>query len=108
METTIVYWGYIGIMEKKMETTIVYWGYIGIIPPKRRMAQLQPQLRDSKTGSHLVFQWDVFMQFSLELLQAKRVLRASNKVRSRDLLVSCSAQLGPLGRSTGCVHVAFS
>ena len=28
METTIVYWGYIGIMEKKMETTIVYWGYM--------------------------------------------------------------------------------
>ena len=25
METTIVYWGYIGIMEKKMDTTIVYW-----------------------------------------------------------------------------------
>ena len=23
--------GYIGIMEKKMETTIVYWGYIGVI-----------------------------------------------------------------------------
>ena len=31
METTNVYWGHIGIMEKKMETTIVYWGYIGII-----------------------------------------------------------------------------
>ena len=31
METTIVYWGYIGIMEKKMETTIVYWGYIDIM-----------------------------------------------------------------------------
>ena len=30
METTIVYWGYIGIMENKMETTIVYWGYIGV------------------------------------------------------------------------------
>ena len=29
METTIVYWGYIGIMENEMETTIVYWGYIG-------------------------------------------------------------------------------
>ena len=27
METTIVYWGYIGIMEKQMETTIM--GYIG-------------------------------------------------------------------------------
>ena len=27
MDTTIVYWGYIGIMEKKMETTI----YNGII-----------------------------------------------------------------------------
>ena len=34
METTIVYWGYIGIMEKKMETTIVYWGYIGIMEKK--------------------------------------------------------------------------
>ena len=32
METTLVYWGYVGIMEKKMETTtIVYWGYIGIM-----------------------------------------------------------------------------
>ena len=31
METTIVYWCYIGIMEKKMETTIVYWGYNGIL-----------------------------------------------------------------------------
>ena len=41
METTIVYWGYIGvfrtiywgyigIMENKMETTIVYWGSIGV------------------------------------------------------------------------------
>ena len=29
METTIVYWGDMGKMEKKMETTIVYWGYIG-------------------------------------------------------------------------------
>ena len=27
METTIVYWGYIGIMENKMETTII--GYFG-------------------------------------------------------------------------------
>ena len=31
METTIVYWGYIGVMENNMETTIVYWGYIGVI-----------------------------------------------------------------------------
>ena len=30
METTIVCWGHIGIMEKKRETTIVYGGYIGI------------------------------------------------------------------------------
>ena len=28
METTIVYWGYIRIMDKKMVTTIVYGGYI--------------------------------------------------------------------------------
>ena len=26
METAVVYWGYIGIMEKKIETTVVYWG----------------------------------------------------------------------------------
>ena len=31
METTIVYWGYIGIMENEMGTTTVYWGYIGIM-----------------------------------------------------------------------------
>ena len=34
METNIVYWGYIGIMEKNMETNIVYWGYIGIMQKK--------------------------------------------------------------------------
>ena len=27
METTIVYWDYIEIMETKVETTMVYWGY---------------------------------------------------------------------------------
>ena len=26
-----LYWGFIGIMEKKMQTTIVYWGYIRIL-----------------------------------------------------------------------------
>ena len=31
MEITIVCWGYIGIMENKMETTILYWGYMGYI-----------------------------------------------------------------------------
>ena len=35
METTIVYWGYIGVMEKKMETPIVYWVHIiGIMEKK--------------------------------------------------------------------------
>ena len=29
METTLVFWGYIGIMEKSMETTIVFCGYFG-------------------------------------------------------------------------------
>ena len=31
METTMVYRGYIRIMENGMETTIVYKGYIGIM-----------------------------------------------------------------------------
>ena len=33
METTVVYWGYmgvIGILEKRMEVTIFYWGYMGL------------------------------------------------------------------------------
>ena len=34
METTIIYCGYIGIMEKKMETAIIYWGYFGIMEKK--------------------------------------------------------------------------
>ena len=29
METTVVYRGYIGIVEKKLETTAVHWGYLG-------------------------------------------------------------------------------
>ena len=34
METTIVYSGYIGILENRMETTIVCRGYIGIMEEK--------------------------------------------------------------------------
>ena len=28
MDTTIVDWGYIGIMDNRIDTTIVYWGHI--------------------------------------------------------------------------------
>ena len=38
MESTVVYWGDNGIMEKKMEATIVYWGYIGIVNLWRKTA----------------------------------------------------------------------
>ena len=31
METTIVHWGYEGVMEKKTGTTLVYLAYIGIM-----------------------------------------------------------------------------
>ena len=34
VEATLVYWCYVGIMEKKMETTLVHWGYIGIMEKK--------------------------------------------------------------------------
>ena len=33
----IVYWGYIGIMEKKIETTTVYWGYKGTMEKKMEL-----------------------------------------------------------------------
>ena len=32
METAIVYWGYIGIMENKMQTIIMAWTITYIIP----------------------------------------------------------------------------
>ena len=32
METIMVCWSSIGIIENEMETTIVYWGYTGIMP----------------------------------------------------------------------------
>ena len=28
MKTTVVCWGYIGIMEESMENAVVYWGYM--------------------------------------------------------------------------------
>ena len=40
METTMVYWGNIGIMEKKMETTIVYWGNIRILEHKMKTTRV--------------------------------------------------------------------
>ena len=40
METTIVYRGYIGIMEKNMETTIVYRGYIGKLEKKMETSRI--------------------------------------------------------------------
>ena len=62
METTIVYWVYIGIMEKKMETTVVYFVYIGIMEKKqitdrsysaRRPACLQGGQENSMSRLHL-------------------------------------------------------
>ena len=34
---TIIYWGYIGIVENEMETAVIYWGYIGIMEKERTM-----------------------------------------------------------------------
>ena len=36
METTVVYWGNVGKMEKNMATTIVYCGNIGIMEKKMK------------------------------------------------------------------------
>ena len=35
METTVVHWGYMGIVTKQMEISIVYWSYIGIMEKKK-------------------------------------------------------------------------
>ena len=43
METTKVYWGYTGKMENRMETTIVYWGYMGIMENKMEITIVYPK-----------------------------------------------------------------
>ena len=40
MATAIGYCGYAGIMEKKMDTTIVNWGHMGILETKMEAAVL--------------------------------------------------------------------
>ena len=56
MEATIVYWGTIGIMEKKMEATGIigiilrlYWGYIEI---------MQMKVEATKMGSDILLDSD--------------------------------------------------
>ena len=49
METTIVYWGYMGIMEKKMETTIVYLdGFYCLPPSSRRCTSIRSKLNNAE------------------------------------------------------------
>ena len=48
METTVVYGGSIGIMEKKTETTVVYGGYTGIM--EKKMATTIEDLGSSDMG----------------------------------------------------------
>ena len=51
-ETTIVYRGYIGIMEDKLETTLVNWGFIGIMENKMETTIVYWGLyRDSRSFS---------------------------------------------------------
>ena len=37
METTIVYWGYIGVMETKLETSTVYWDWDYVVAMEKKM-----------------------------------------------------------------------
>ena len=47
METTIVYWGHIGILEKTLETTIVYWGFPGILWSVGFLEALRPCIQSA-------------------------------------------------------------
>ena len=47
MESTVVYCGYNGIMEKNTETTVVYWGCIGIMENKMETLDLAFWVRRS-------------------------------------------------------------
>ena len=70
METTIICWGYIGIMEKKMETTIICWGYIGIMENKMETTIMENQM-EKKMENEMEY-IGVFMKDSGSLL-AKEV-----------------------------------
>ena len=51
METTIVYWGYLGIMENKMETIIRRGEYSGNVI----MVYLAEEVRNFATGGEVSF-----------------------------------------------------
>ena len=64
METTIVYSVYIEIMENDLETTIVYWGYIGIVENKMETTSHRVSCKSCRTtcdtgsrNTHYIHSW---------------------------------------------------
>ena len=79
METTIVYWGYIGIMEKEMETTIVYWG------------STHCDTCDVLTAEAIAVSWGGFQRQNLSSQPAAQSRRHASSLYIHGL---CSFQLG--------------
>ena len=50
METTIIYWGYIGIMEKNMETTIRVRVHVADVSVRITPANANIQLKNTGIG----------------------------------------------------------
>ena len=84
METTIVYWGFIGMMESKIEVTIVYWGFIGIMEKKMETTVvywLFVGIMEQKTETTIVY--DVHPQAPFATLRASNTGESSSRSASR-------------------------
>ena len=69
METTIVYWGFIGIMEKKMEATIVYWGFIGTLKNALERFQLDFSTAHTQATTRPVVLESLFLFIGLRAVE---------------------------------------
>ena len=90
LETTIVYWGNIGIMEHNMEATIEYWGNIGIM--ENNMGQHKETFDTYVDSSKLEAYLATVPAGNLLLMGA--VDEASNMLSSQAeaLIASCGAK----------------
>ena len=82
METTVVYWGYIGIMEKKMKTTVVYWGYIGIMNGKENgnyYVSLPSVVVTEQLATVIIVSCLILVGFRVMTLKPNYLLRACGK-----------------------------
>ena len=92
MEATIIYQGYIGIMENKMEATIMYRGYIGIMENKMEASIVYRgciEIMENKMEATIMYRGSIgFIMFSGWFGSLTGICRASQEGQGFKWLVS--------------------